>query len=128
MTTESSNCASGACESTNTKAERFVRPQYTVKQTDGAYEVGVVMPGVPRDGVDVELDKDVLSITGRVRRNVPEGWKVLHRELSDHDYRLELQLQFEFNGDGISAKVEDGVLSLRLPVSEAAKPKQIAVE
>lgn len=125
MTTE--QCQSNTCDTAEPKRESYVRPQYTVKDGDGIYEVGVVMPGVPRDGVDVELDKNELTITGHVRRDVPENWKVLHEELSKDDYRLQLQLKFDFDGDGITAKVEDGVLSLRLPVSEAAKPKQISI-
>ena len=127
MTTELKNCESSSCSPAKAESTRFAKPQYTVKEGESAWEVGVVMPGVPRDGVDVSLDKDVLTITGKVRRDVPESWKVLHRELSEDDYRLELSLNFEFNGEGISAKVEDGVLSLRLPVAEAAKPKQITI-
>ncbi|MEM7014270.1 MAG: Hsp20/alpha crystallin family protein [Verrucomicrobiota bacterium] len=125
MTTEL--CQSNSCETVKPQRESYVRPQYTVKEGADAYEVGVVMPGVPRDGVDVELDKNELTIIGHVHRDVPESWKVLHEELSKSDYRLQLQLKFEFDGDGITAKVEDGVLSLRLPVSEAAKPKQIQI-
>ena len=46
--------------------ESFVKPQYTVREGEGAWEVGVVMPGVRRDKVEVSLDKDVLTVTGRV--------------------------------------------------------------
>lgn len=133
MTTETNTCQSNTCATppaparAEAKAKTYVKPQFTARETDGAYEVGVVMPGVPRDGVEVELDKDVLTIAGRTRKSVPEGWKVLHEELSKDDYRLQLSLKFEFDGDGITAKVEDGVLSLRLPVSKAAKPKTISI-
>ena len=123
MTTE---LTSPSCCETAEK-ETFAKPQYTARQTDDAYEVGVIMPGVGPDRVDVNLEKDVLSITGRVKNDVPETWKVVHEELVDHDYRLELELNFDFDGSGITAKVENGVLNLRLPVAEAAKPKSIEV-
>ncbi|MFT5468780.1 MAG: HSP20 family protein [Verrucomicrobiales bacterium] len=130
MTSNLNTCESSSCSTQSEKTEatqRFAKPQYTVKEGEDAWEVGVVMPGVSRDGVDVSLEKDVLTITGKANREIPESWKVLHQELATADYRLELHLNFEFNGEGISAKVEDGVLSLRFPVSEAAKPKQIAI-
>ena len=131
MTTELETCNSGSCSTETTPEtthESFVKPQFTAKEVDGAYEVGVIMPGVSRDGVDVNLDKGVLTITGKVKRDVPETWRVLHRELTRDDYRLRLELNFEYDDGGITAKVEDGVLSLRLPVAEEAKPKEINVE
>lgn len=131
MTTELETCKTETCNAESTAEETnetYVKPQFTAKELEGAYEVGVIMPGVSRDGVDVNLDKGILTITGKVKRDVPETWRVLHRELTRHDYRLRLELNFEYDDSGITAKVEDGVLSLRLPVAEEAKPKEISVE
>ena len=122
--TQPETCGS-ACETT--KPEVFAKPQYTARETDGAYEVGVIMPGVGADRVDVNLEKDTLSITGRVKNDVPESWKVLHEEIANHDYRLVLELNFDYDDSGITAKVENGVLNLRLPIAEEAKPKSIEV-
>ena len=123
MTNELTQTTNGSAE-----VEEFFKPQYTTKHVDGAYELGILMPGVNREGVDVQLDGDVLTVTGRVNRNVPENWKVLHEEISKRNYRLRLELNFDFDGDGISARVEDGILNLRLPVTEQAKPRTIAIE
>ncbi len=108
--------------------EFFVRPRYSARHLDDAYEVRVEMPGTNRESVDVNLEKELVTITGTVVKTVPESWKVLHRETSGHNYRLQLQLHFDLDADGVTAKVDDGVLHLRLPMSEAAKPRMISVE
>ncbi len=54
-------------------------------------------------------------------------WKPLYRELSDVNYQLKLKLNVPVEDSKLSAKLEDGVLTLTLPVKEAAKPRTIAV-
>lgn len=111
-----------------TEREFFVRPRYTARQLDDAYEVSVEMPGVNKESVDVNLEKDTVTITGTVVNKAPDSWKLLHRETNGHNYRLQLQLNFDLNADSVTAKVENGVLKLRLPVSEAAKPRMISID
>lgn len=108
--------------------ETYVKPSYTSREVEGAYEVSVVMPGVNKEGLDVNLEGNVLTLTGRPNKHVPETWRVLHEELGRRNFRLRLELNFNFDGQGITAKVEDGVLTLRLPVTEAAKPRLIPVQ
>jgi HSP20 family protein len=116
-------------EGTATKAEReyFVKPHYKVKSEESAFELGVIMPGVPKKDVNVSLENGRLTIAGTPHREVPESWKPLHEELTRGTYRLELQLQKDIDEGAISAKVEDGILTLRMPLREAAKPRLIAV-
>lgn len=110
------------------ETEFFVRPRYASQQVEGGYEVRVEMPGVNRESVDVHLEKDTVTITGQRVSKAPEGWKLLHRESNGHDYRLQLHLNFDLDAEAVSAKVEDGVLRLRLPMSEAAKPRTISID
>ena len=56
-----------------------------------------------------------------------EGMKALHRELSPLNYLLRLRLNTPVDEDKMTAKLEDGVLSITLPLKEAAKPRQITV-
>ncbi|MEM8955155.1 MAG: Hsp20/alpha crystallin family protein [Verrucomicrobiota bacterium] len=120
---------SGCCDVPAVKAESVstVKPYYTVKQGDDAFELGVVMPGVAKGDVRVAVEDDVLTVAGARVTSVPEGWRPLHSELSQSDYKLELRLNVDVDEAGISAKLEDGILSLRLPLSEAAKPREIEV-
>ncbi len=96
---------------TKAETEFYVRPRYTSQQVEGGYEVRVVMPGVNRESVDVNLEKDTVTVTGKRVNQAPKEWKLLHRESNGHNYRLQLHLNFDLNAEAVSAKVEDGVLT-----------------
>jgi HSP20 family protein len=109
--------------------ETLQKPLYTVGGNADVYEVRVEMPGVAKDGVKIDLEDNVLSIRGeRKTANVPEGWKPLHRELSPLGYQLRLRLNTPVDEDKLTASLENGVLTLKLPVKEAAKPRRIEVQ
>lgn len=124
-TTEPTAEASSVKESEAPRAVR--RPRYSVRQGDEAYEVGVALPGVRKDEVQISFEDSQLVLEATPTGRVPGDWKPLYRELPEADYRLVLDVNFDVNSDGISARMEDGVLSLRLPIAEAAKPKRIAI-
>ncbi|MEN3939674.1 Hsp20/alpha crystallin family protein [Prosthecobacter sp. SYSU 5D2] len=109
--------------------ETLQKPLYTVGGNADVYEVRVEMPGVAKSGVKIDLEDNVLSIRGeRQTAVVPEGWKALHRELSPLGYQLRLRLNTPVDEDKLTANLENGVLTLKLPVKEAAKPRRIEVQ
>jgi len=107
--------------------ESLRKPLYNVNGNAEAYEVRVEMPGVPKSGVKLDLEDNILTVRGERNTTVPEGMKALHRELSPLSYLLRLRLNTPVEEDKMTAKLEDGVLTLRLPLKEVAKPRQIPV-
>jgi HSP20 family protein len=107
--------------------ESLRKPLYNVNGNAEAYEVRVEMPGVPKSGVKLDLEDNILTVRGERNATVPEGMKTLHRELSPLSYLLRLRLNTPVEEDKMTAKLEDGVLTLRLPLKEVAKPRQIPV-
>ncbi len=107
--------------------ESLRKPLYNVTGNAEAYEVRVEMPGVPKSGVKLDLEDNILTVRGERNATVPEGMKTLHRELSPLSYLLRLRLNTPVEEDKMTAKLEDGVLTLRLPLKEVAKPRQIPV-
>lgn len=107
--------------------ESLRKPLYNVSGSADAYEVRIEMPGVPKNGVKIDLEDNILTVRGERAVNVPEGMKALHRELSPLSYLLRLRLNTPVDEEKMNAKLEDGVLILRLPIKEAAKPRQIPV-
>jgi HSP20 family protein len=76
----------------------------------------------------LHLDDGVLHLTAPRRSTVPENWKPLHRELSDAGYELRLKLNDRVDESRLSAGLEDGVLTLVLPVKETVKPRSISLQ
>lgn len=105
----------------------YVRPWYRVAGNGDGHVLHVAMPGVAKSGVEVSLEGDDLTITGHRQDRRPEGWKAVLEELPSPDYRLRLRLNVAVNADRISAQVEDGMLTLTLPVREEAKPRSITI-
>lgn len=121
-------CSPRTCApATSGVTESLRKPRYNVKGTTDAYEVRVEMPGVAKESVKIDLDDNILTLRGDRTATVPEGLKTLHRELSPLSYLLRLRLNTPVNEDKMTAKFEDGVLVLSLPVKEVAKPRQIPV-
>jgi HSP20 family protein len=114
-------------ESIISKDMRSIRPEYTTREQADDYKVRVFMPGVPKDGVSISLENEELTVEGVKRADVPSSCRCVARESADAAYRLRLALNVQIDGGGISASMEDGVLTLVLPKSEAVKPKRIAV-
>ena len=122
-TTTGDNTTAGAAE-----RHAFWRPWYRVENGKEEHKLLVAMPGVPKNGVEVALDGDQLTITGHRTHSVPETWKPVFTEVGHRDYRLIVRLNVEVDENKISAHVEDGMLTLTMPVKEEAKPRTIAIE
>lgn len=103
------------------------KPRYSTSASDQAYTIKVELPGVPKDAVTIGFDQNVLSVEAARREPVPSSWKPLHRELNDLGYALRLRLNAPIDEDKLSAQFTDGVVTITLPIREAAKPRQIAV-
>jgi HSP20 family protein len=104
------------------------KPLYTVSGNTDAYDVRVLMPGVSKKGVSVDLEENVLTVHGKCAVNLPEGWTALHSELPCADFQLRLRLNTPVDEDKLSASMENGLLTLHLPVKETAKPRRIQVQ
>ena len=105
-----------------------LKPRYSIVNDRDRLEVRVELPGVRKDGVKISLDQGVLTIHGQRRAATPESWRALHRELSGLGYALRLKVGVPVEESKLSAKLEDGVLVLTLPVKEAARPRTITVQ
>lgn len=102
-----------------------VKPHYTISSSATAHTVQVDLPGIPKSGIQVEVEKDILSIQGSGRPAWPESWRPLHQELSPADYSLKLRVDASIQTQQIKASHENGVLTLELPLQEAAQPRRI---
>lgn len=107
--------------------EQAVLPAVDVFENDAGITLMADMPGVPRDGLDVKVEGDVLWIEGRVQPHMPEGLQPIYAEVRVPGYRRQFALSRELDTSHIEANLKDGVLCVRIPKQPHAQPRRIAV-
>ena len=111
-----------------TRPGRTFSPTVDIFETDDAITVLADMPGVRADGLSIDLREDVLTIDGRVADDFEsKSEQILVREYETGGYRREFRVTNLIDRDRIDASLRDGVLRLRLPKAEAARPRRIEV-
>jgi HSP20 family protein len=98
-----------------------------VAETDDAYVFEVELPGVRKEDIQVEVGEQGLSVTGEVKQRERVG--VLRdgtRRTGGFAYRAALPAGVD--PDRVEARVEDGVLTVRLPRGERAEPRQVTTD
>ncbi len=104
----------------------FTTPLANIRETKDGYVLEAEMPGVTKDGLEVTVENGELAIVGR-RAAVTEPGRSIYRESRGFDYRRVFELDPSINSGKITAKIEQGVLTLNLPKAESVKPRKIAV-
>ena len=105
----------------------FLHPPVNVVETKDGYVLEAEMPGVGKDGLEVLLEDNELTIVGH-RRVGFDGAQPLYRESVDRDFRRTFVLDPTIDTAKISAKITHGLLTLTLPKAEKVKPRKISVE
>jgi len=89
--------------------------------------VHVDLPGVSADSIDISVERSVLTVSAERNWQLEEGDRVYLSERSKGSYRRQVHLGEGLDADGIEAAFTDGVLTLRIPVAEQAKPRKIEI-
>jgi HSP20 family protein len=108
-------------------AEPVLKPQYEVKETPEAWGLTVYLPGVSKDGLELTAEEGLITVRGRRPWQAPAGWTTVYRESMDAPFELALAHDNTIDVTKIHAELNDGVLRVSLPKSEAIKPRKIAV-
>jgi len=103
-------------------------PPADIYETKDSIVLLAEMPGVPSEGVDISLERRVLTIRGRSAINEHGGYQRVYNEYSDGDYERVFTLSENIDRDRIEATLKDGVLQLVLPKAEAAKARKIELK
>lgn len=86
------------------------------------------MPGVDMDSVDITIEKNVLSINGKVKYDIPDKHKLYFSEYNIGDYKRSFTISEEIDRDGIQATLKNGVLKIVMPKVDIVKTKKIEVK
>jgi HSP20 family protein len=104
------------------------RPLANISETDDGYQVEVELPGVNKDQLNVELNDRELAITGEVAEPKQEDGRRRRRSTRRTGrFEFRASLPGDINPEGVSATLSDGVLTVKIPKSEAARPHRVEV-
>ena len=102
-------------------------PRVDIYETESGLVVVADLPGVSPGGLEVTLEKRVLSIYGRVEEEAPKGYSQVYREYAVGDFERQFTLSGDFDINGIEANLKYGVLHLAIPRAPEAMAKRIEV-
>ena len=104
------------------------RPATDIFEKGDVVTVVIDMPGVTPDSVDISVENRSLTVRGTINAPAPEGYRRIYAEYAPGTFERSFSLPDTMDANAIEATHRDGVLTLTLKKSEAAKPKQIKVK
>ena len=113
-------------ESDRSQAEQFITPPASVREIGDGYTLEIEMPGVKKDGLEISVENNELTIIGRRSLPAVEG-TLIHRESRPENFRRMFEIDPSIDANKISAKIDQGLVMLILPKAEHVKPRKITV-
>lgn len=106
--------------------ERFLRPPVSIVEDESGLLLTADLPGAQKDGIDIHVEKGILTINAPVTREMPG--RALYSEFEWAPYYRQFQIPDLIDQGKVKAEFTNGVLTLHLPKVEAAKPRRIEVQ
>ena len=85
------------------------------------------MPGVSKDGLSIQADRNSLVIEGNAVIDVPAAMEAIHADVQATRYRRSFALSAELDAERIEATLKDGVLTLQIPKRAEFQPRKVEV-
>jgi HSP20 family molecular chaperone IbpA len=107
--------------------ERTYVPATDIIETPDHWLLYADMPGVDARSLDVTVERDTLTIDGRVSPSVMAGHELAYAEYGTGNFHRSFTLSGEVDRDGIEALIKNGVLRLTLPKGQGARAHKVTV-
>ena len=107
-------------------ARSGVMPMDAYRKGD-SFVVQLDLPGVDPASIELNVERDVLTVHAERKTTVDDDCQVIAAERPSGTFTRQLFLAKALDADGIEASYDAGVLTVRIPVAEQAKPRKISV-
>ena len=107
--------------------ENALRPPVDIFEDSKGITLVADLPGVSRDRLNIQVDRETLAIEGTAAIDMPEGMEALYADLRETHFRRSFILSQELDTEGIEARMQDGVLTLSVPKRAEHQPRKIEV-
>lgn len=103
-------------------------PDVDVKETKDDFVLQAALPGVKKEDVETEIKDSILTISGKreVKENDGDNW--LRREIASGQFYRAFKIGARVKTDAVKASFKDGILEIRLPKADEAKPNKIQID
>lgn len=98
-----------------------------ISSEDDAYVIRAAVPGLKPEEVEIQIHDDIVLLRGTSKAEEAEERDYLMREMGPAEFERRLRLPEAVNAAKAEATIENGLLTLRLPIADEAKPKTIKV-
>ena len=109
------------------ETDMVLRPRVDIFEDAEGITLVADMPGVSRERLDLQVDKDSLTIEGEARIEMPDGMEALYADVRSTRYQRSFALSGELAVGQIDASLKDGVLSVHIPKRAEVKPRKVEV-
>ena len=103
-------------------------PPVDVYEDETGITLTADLPGVAKERLGVKVNADNLLIEGDVSVPAPQEMELLYAEILASSYRRSFTLSGDLDASKIEANLKDGVLKVRIPKAEEAKPRRIEIK
>ncbi len=104
-----------------------VAPRTNLYDVGDRLELKVEVPGIAKSDLDIKIQGNYLEISGSRKSDIPKGYKAHRVERGETTFTRSFTLPADVEASRVEAALKDGILTLRLPKMEQAKPIQIAI-
>ena len=103
-------------------------PKVNVYEYDDTIGIIAEIPGLDKKNVTVDVEEDVLIISGDKHGFDSDGGKCITRELKQSSFKRSFNLGEHLDGDKVGASFKDGLLSITVPKKEPEQPKKHSIK
>ena len=103
-------------------------PKVNVYEYDDKIGIVAEIPGLDKKNVSVEVEDQVLTISGDKHGFKDDGGKCITRELKQSSFKRSFDLREHLDGDNVEASFKDGMLSISIPKKEPEQPKKHSIK
>jgi len=105
-----------------------LRPLSDIHENKEGVKLYLDLPGVSKDSLEIDIDKNVLTIKGEIKLDLPENMKARYIELNSGVFDRQFTLGDELDSEHIDASLKQGVLELSIPRLQQHQPRKIEIK
>ena len=115
-------------EAKNDFQARPITPPVDIVEDQDGITVRADLPGVSKEDLAIDVDGDTLTIAGSVNLGETAGLQSVYAEVRSPQYKRSFVLSRDLDTANVQATLANGVLTLRVPKSEQAKPRRVEIK